>query len=329
MDIPLRDRPVFICGHPKSGTSLLRNLLDSHPELVVYPEETGFFRRYLPLAEGLPLAGKVDLADERLIHIFQWNQDNPPEHQRGFPDRDYSWISYEAVKQAFHRRVEAEAFRHAGDILSAAILAFGEATGQLGDQTRRWVEKSPYNERFADRIYSWWPQALCLHIVRDPRDNYLSYQRKHPEWKAETFATSWRDSTQKGLRNVSRYGSGRYRVVRYEDLVSNPEALIGEICGFLEIQSAASLAEPSRAGREWGGNSMFGTRFQGIDADPAGRWQSALPPEDAGLLWRLAGPEMSRLGYSTKSPVPWRAYIREAKWRVNSLFQSGRKKIDP
>ena len=44
----LRDSPVFIAGHPKSGTSLLRSVLDSHPELVAYPEETSFFRRYLP-----------------------------------------------------------------------------------------------------------------------------------------------------------------------------------------------------------------------------------------------------------------------------------------
>jgi len=39
----LRDHPVFLGGHPKSGTSLLRALLDSHPQLVVYPEESGFF----------------------------------------------------------------------------------------------------------------------------------------------------------------------------------------------------------------------------------------------------------------------------------------------
>lgn len=35
-----KDRPIFICGHPKSGTSLLRNLLDNHPQLAVYPEES-------------------------------------------------------------------------------------------------------------------------------------------------------------------------------------------------------------------------------------------------------------------------------------------------
>jgi hypothetical protein len=44
----LRDHPVFICGHPKAGTSLVRSILDSHPQLIVYPEETVFFRRYLP-----------------------------------------------------------------------------------------------------------------------------------------------------------------------------------------------------------------------------------------------------------------------------------------
>ena len=48
----LRDSPVFIAGHPRSGTSLLRSVLDSHPELVAYPEETSFFRRYLPKAAG-------------------------------------------------------------------------------------------------------------------------------------------------------------------------------------------------------------------------------------------------------------------------------------
>ncbi|MGE5223096.1 MAG: sulfotransferase, partial [Omnitrophica WOR_2 bacterium] len=66
----LRDRPVFICGHPKSGTSLLRSLLDSHPQVIVYPEETSFFRRYLPAAKGLSLDEKIELEDRLLIHIF-------------------------------------------------------------------------------------------------------------------------------------------------------------------------------------------------------------------------------------------------------------------
>ena len=73
----LRDHPLFICGHPKAGTSLARAVFDSHPQLVVFPEETSFFRRFLPLAEGLDLEGQLNLAEKMLIHIFRWNQANP------------------------------------------------------------------------------------------------------------------------------------------------------------------------------------------------------------------------------------------------------------
>jgi hypothetical protein len=111
--------------------------------------------------------------------------------------------------------------------------------------------------------------------------------------------------------------------------VTSPQALIGEVCELLEIQAEASLAVPSRAGREWAGNSMFGSRFQGIEADPAGRWRAALPPEDAGLLWRLAGPEMRQLGYGPGGPVSWRAYAREGKWRLNNLARRRRSSADP
>ena len=82
--------PIFICGHPKAGTSLLTSLLDGHPDLVVYPEETLFFRRFLPAIEGKSDDEKLALADELLIHFFQWNLENPPEHQKDYPDRDYS-----------------------------------------------------------------------------------------------------------------------------------------------------------------------------------------------------------------------------------------------
>ena len=78
----LRDRPVFICGHPKAGTSLLRAVLDSHPQLVVYPEETNFFRRILPRLQGQDLEVQIKLAERNLIHIFQWNRAEPDPNGR-------------------------------------------------------------------------------------------------------------------------------------------------------------------------------------------------------------------------------------------------------
>src|SRR4030042_6895891 len=117
----LRDHPVFICGHPKSGTSLVKSILDSHPQLVVYPEETIFFRRFLPRSVGLDIHEQLKLAEQCLIHIFTWNQEAPPPSQEGFPDRDYSTIPYDALRRHFRSLVQNE-YRHEGDILSAAIL---------------------------------------------------------------------------------------------------------------------------------------------------------------------------------------------------------------
>jgi hypothetical protein len=296
MDENLRNRPVFICGHPKSGTSLVRSLLDSHPQLVVYPEEAVFFRRYLPKAEGLALEKKLALADQFLIHMFAWNQTNPPAHQAGFLDRDYADISFEAVSQAMRQYV-AELYRHDGDILSAAVLAFGKVSGQLNDQTLRWVEKTPYNEYYVELIANWWPDALFLHIVRDPRDNFVSYQRKHPEWSSRTFAESWSRSTETGLAYQRRYGADRYRVLRYEQLVQSPEENLRVICGFLGIDDHPTLKMPTRNGRPWGGNSMFAQQFKQISAEPGGRWKKSMGIDDLVLIEGLTRSSMRRLGY--------------------------------
>jgi hypothetical protein len=298
----LRDSPVFIAGHPKSGTSLLRSVLDSHPELVTYPEETSFFRRYLPKVAGKSLLQKTVMSDRYLTHIFEWNQTNPPAHQAGFPDRDYSHIPVAKVRQAVNQLV-SERFRHDGDMLSAVILAYGQVTGQLTSATRHWVEKTPYNEHYAAQIYAWWPAAFMVHTVRDPRDNFTSYRRKHSTWSPEAFAMSWVRSTQAGIDNLTRYGTDQYWMLRYEDLVVAPAARLRQLCQFLHINDDPSLGQPARGGKPWAGNSMFEDEFTAISSAPVGRWQESLPAEDVAALEIVAAPWMRRLGYTLSGQV--------------------------
>jgi hypothetical protein len=292
----LEDNATFLCGHPKSGTSLLRGMLDSHPQLVVFPEETKFFRRILPDLVGLEPGERTALVEDRILHIFQWRADAPSATQAGFLDRDYADVDAESVSRAFRRRT-AGWTGHEGRLLSAAILAYGEACGFIGSETRRWVEKTPYNERYALRIYEWWPEARCLHVVRDPRDNFASYRRKHPDWSPETFADSWRRSTLEGWSNEARIGWDQYRVMRYEDLVLQTDAAIADIIPFLGIEDADTLRSPTRDGRRWEGNSMFNEAFHGISRRPVGRYAEALSPEESRELVKRLGPEMERLGY--------------------------------
>lgn len=294
----LRDRPIFICGHPKAGTSLLRAVFDSHPQLVVYPEETVFFRRFLPRAGNRAGETLFQVADESLIHIFLWNRDNPPASQAGFPDRDYSSIPYEQVRSEM-RRLLGERCNHPGDILSAAVLAYGQVCKQITPTTRAWVEKSPYNEFFTEKIYGWWPQARCVHIVRDPRDNYVSYRRKHPDWSAEIFAASWQRSTRAGLYNLAHYGADKYLILRFEDLAGSPENSLRQLTTFLGIAWDESLAAPTRAGASWQGNSMFSESFEAISAAPVARWREQLAISDVALIERICSGLMGRFRYSS------------------------------
>ena len=298
----LLDFPVFIAGHPKSGTSLLRSVLDSHPELVAYPEETSFFRRYLPKAAGKSLLQKTVLSDRYLTHIFEWNQAKPPAHQAGFPDRDYSHIPVAQVRRAVNQLVAAR-FRHDGDMLSAVLLAYGQVSGQITPATHHWVEKTPYNEHYAAQIFAWWPAARMVHTVRDPRDNFSSYRRKHSTWSPEAFAMSWARSTQAGIDNLARYGTDHYWMLRYEDLVVAPEARLRQLCQFLNISDDPSLRRPARGGKPWAGNSMFDEEFSAISAAPMGRWEESLPVEDVAALELVAAPWMRHLGYTLSGQV--------------------------
>ena len=316
----LRDRPVFICGHPKSGTSLLRNLLDSHPQLVVYPEETSFFRRYWPKARHKTFDEKLALARRWLIHIFEWNQADPPEHQAGFPDRDYSDVDFEAVAAAM-RQLVGETHRHDGDLLAAAVLAFGQVTGQVMPQTCRWVEKTPYNEYFMEQIFEWWPQARVLHVVRDPRDNYASYSRKHRDWTPEFFAGNWLASTLAGQHNQDTYGPDRCLLLRFEDLLVEPEETLGKICAFLEIDDHPSLRVPSRLGDVWEGNSMFREAYSQIDTAPIGRWREALTTTEAGIIQAACKPGMDALGYAAEGKTPLAAQVRYRLWRLRRALR--------
>ncbi|UCF60789.1 MAG: sulfotransferase [Anaerolineaceae bacterium] len=313
--ISLTNAGTFICGHPKSGTSLLMALLDFHPQVIVYPEETGFFRWFAHQTEGLSVEEKIRRAEELILHIFHWDPENPHPSQAGFADRDYTDISFDQVRTAYHRKID-EFGRSIPNILPAAIFAYGEVTGQSSLRTLRWVEKTPYNELFADKVFDLWSEARCIQTIRDPRDNYASYRRKHPEWTPEIFAFSWRASTHRGWSNRKQYGESRYLVIRYEDLVNDLETTLKTVRDFLGIEDHPTLREPSRKGISWGGNSMFGECFRGVSANPIGRYRTALDRDSIQRLEAALYPEMRRLDYPLDESISLRARMQWFDFRL-------------
>jgi hypothetical protein len=191
--------------------------------------------------------------------------------------------------------------RHYGDSLAAAILAYGQVYQKSNASTKYWVEKTPHHEQFAKEIFGWWPEARCIHVVRDPRDNYTSYSKKRSQLGLYQFAETWQSSARVGLSNQKKYGNDRYLIVKYEDLLTAPEENLAEIAAFLGIENHISLRNPTRGGVMWSGNSMFSDTFDSMSTAPIGRYQEGLNHNEVHRLETFLWDEMNQFDYPSET----------------------------
>jgi hypothetical protein len=315
----LRDQPIFVCGHPKSGTTLLMSLFDSHSQLVVYPIETFFFRGFIPEIRNRDLEEKLSLAQRYLLHYIARNFNNPGNQNSGEVSQDQRFLDYARMCELMLEDINLNGIRHDGDFLSAAIYAYGLAHNKLSAETLYWIEKTPYNEHFAELIFKWWPEAHCIHIVRDPRDNYLTYQRKHKGLSAEDFSLGWNSSIKVGFDNRERYGKKKYMLLRYEELTTNTEKSLGKIIDFLGISDEKILRIPTSDGVPWEGNSQFDEKFRGISTKPVGRWKRDLSGKNIEIIDSICAESMNNLGYEVQNRSRMKSFIYIFGWTLKQI----------
>ena len=107
-------------------------------------------------------------------------------------------------------------------------------------------------------------------------------------------------------------------VFRYEDLLLNTEETLKQLCAFLQIEYSSELLQPTRHGKEWGGNSVYTEEFKGISGEPIGRYQKILDPQTRSVLEHLLSQEMTTFGYIERDAkqaddpgekiVPWQDF---------------------
>lgn len=315
----LLDHPIFICGHPKSGTTLLVSLLDSHPQILVYPNETFFFRGFVPEIENRDLDEKVSLAQRYLLHFFERSSGHSDDRQVAEYAEDHRFLDYLRSCEAMREEVDVNGIRHDGDLLGSVIYSYGRVHGSLSAETIYWLEKTPYNEHFADLLFKWWPDAHCIHIVRDPRDNFATYKRKHQSLSPEDFSLGWNSSTKVGLKNRDRYGKKNYLLLRYEDLTADPEKIIQQVIAFLGISDDEILRVPTNNGILWEGNSQYGDKFQGISTKPVGRWRRELSNNSIEIIETICAELMELLGYEFQHRSRIKSFFYVSNWWLKQV----------
>ena len=281
--------PVFVTGFGKSGTTLLLSLLDGHPDLCVFPREMRFFDVVREQLE----ADKEDGLD-RFFRRFFFKTDFGMEDAIDVP-----------IDRKEYAKVLRARWRSGGNkissFMSAAVLAYGEVSGQR--ERKWWVEKTPTNEKNAKLLAQWHPNLKMIYVVRDPRANYSAFrlyrERIREPINTARFIKEWQRSVRAGLS--TRYSD--FLILRYEDVVTDPEIAMGTVCEYLDINFSETMLVPTLVGKPFSGNSGYRQSFSGVSSESLVRWRTTLSQSEITQIQSLLGRWMRQFSYEFEETV--------------------------
>lgn len=301
MTRPAHSPPAFLCGHRKSGTSLLLNLLDGHPELSAYPVDLALLYAYFP--DFVTRETNAEVRRRRLRRVL-FEDATQYLARRNAADR----LDISAVERHFFAGLSDDDLADTGVLTARLLCAFEAAFGIAPGSRSATLAKETSAEIYATEIASWFPEAKFIHLLRDPRDNFAAlaagvaaHYGPLGEDRNATLA-SLLHRARLGFRfaqvNADRFGSGRYRCIRFEDLVADPRPAMEEIARFLGVGFDPCLLIPTVLGVRTGGNNYDGEAMFAPSDRNAGRWRERIGEFDACVIEFHLAEEMTAHGYA-------------------------------
>lgn len=284
------NRPIFIFGCPRSGTTLLSLMLHSHSRIAI-PPETRFL---MPVYRRRAMFGDLTVRENRrdlALYILRT------------PGRNFRHL--ELPRQPLRKQI----VHGAPTIGSALGTVYRSYAARFGKE--RWGDKRPTYFRNVDAIRTLFPDVQFVHLVRDGRDCVASLKRMS-WWRQDSIdaMAMWTHSVDCGRRAASRLPADTFYAVRYEQLVTDPRGELMALCEFLgeefeeamlESHRVAAPALPEKQRTEWHANTA-----KQVNAAAIGGYTEGLEPWELRLLEFVAGGRLRRLGYDAprRPPVP-------------------------
>jgi len=281
-------RPLFIGACPRSGTTLLRSLLDNHPDLAI-PPETDFV---LPLWRTRVRFGDLGVPMNRR-RVGRWIF-----HEEGHGGRRIRAKGarghHLTRRQAIDRLVASPPTL--GSLFAECFAIYAESHGKS-----RWGDKRPAYAGYVKTLFALFPDAQFVNVVRDPRGAVSSL--KGLGWHRERVALAASTATwEMSVRRVDAY-SRRLRPdqlldVRYEDLVRDPPGVLARICAFADLAGGEAIEHMVTAERGGVFRPGWHDRLsQPIDTAPIAAWSSRLAPHEVAFVEQAVAPYLERFGY--------------------------------
>lgn len=315
---------IFIVGCERSGTSLLREVLN-RSDRVCIALETHFLRRFSRTGKARRLERFGDLRDdanvERLAAALLAGR-------RALGSSYWGWLADEVTEETFRDRIlrtdrtERSLFTVLMELYAERTCGASTGDGSMGDVILG--EKTPSHLYYVPTLLEWFPGARVVHTFRDPRSIVVSKLLKVrktmegpkvrfsylPSWMIRILETpievlhitkSWLDATRLHRRYARAY-PGRYHMVRFEDLVTDPEGRVKEICDFLRLPfERRMLEEVPVMGSSY---APEGRRRSGFDTRAIDRWREHIHPVVSAWFSVVFRGPLRGLGYAGAMPWP-------------------------
>lgn len=265
--------PIFLAGIDRSGIGLLGELLESHPNISM-SRRTNFWSFYFNRF------GNLDRSDNFERCLAAMMRHTRIQKMRPQPER---------IRQEFLT----------GEQTYSRLFAMFEEHYMQHLGKSRWGDKSLNSERYADIILSAYPTAKMIHIIRDPRDRYASQldHRGVGRGKLGAGVALWLWSVRLAERNARKYGN-RYKIVRYETLVHEPESFLLDLCGFVGEEYSPAMLMLNEASGESGEPGPGGESIpRPIRTTSIGKFRNILSTRDIAFIQMCTRNQMARYAY--------------------------------
>jgi hypothetical protein len=306
---------LFIVGCPRSGTTLLRRIVDAHPEVAI-TKETHWIVQLLEDGHAAPTEPPV----------------SPQLLERLVSHRRFARLKLDPRR--LERLVAHEEPVSYAEFVTAVYDLFGELRGKrlVGDKTPRYVRHIP-------TLHSLWPRAKFVHLIRDGRDVCLSVRNWNKDKRfvtristfeedpVSTIALWWEQLVRLGREAGAELPADLYQEVRYERLVAEPAVECRGLCQFLGVPYDERMLR-FHEGRTKDDPQLDAKRAWRPITPGLRSWRTEMAGGDIERFEAVAGDLLGELGYARRAPEPApAARTRAESVRDSYVREAGRRRL--
>jgi len=273
--------PFFIIGAQRSGTTLVRLILNAHSKIAI-PEEGTFWMPMLREQRG-HLAGNIP--PSRLDGYLRYIKNNN-QYKVWEMNDDRFFAELQTIRKTTLAELMARFYRQYA----------------MEHDKLCWGDKTPSFFRMVPDLKELFPNAKFVHVVRDGRDVFLSLRgREKGRKNIAVSAYEWSYKLRKVRDEFNSLPDARHFEIRYESLVSDPERSTREICKFLGLEFEPGMLEFWKSSEKYIGDHHSDLIFQPVSAKSTGNWKTGLSSSEAKQFECIASKWLTEFDYELRN----------------------------